>query len=129
MTSTSETLNLAADLIQQRGWTFGDGWPFHNQPSSSLCLEGGIMAAVGMTVGDPLDVHGTVLRDVEHCPAYVAVRNYLDLDGLTRLYRWNDKRDRTESEVIEVLRAAAAIEQAREDQDAAWSTYAAQVTA
>jgi hypothetical protein len=55
------------------------------------------------------------------------------------LFQWNDETAldpergmvniRTAAEVIEVLRACAVIEQAREEQDAAWATYAELVTA
>jgi hypothetical protein len=45
------------------------------------------------------------------------------------LWGWNDRGSRTAAEVIEVLRACAVIEAAREEQDAAWETYAEVVTA
>jgi hypothetical protein len=82
------------------------------------------MAALGMTY----DGHADVLR----CPAYNAVRDHLQWDrslGKSYLFQWNDEPGRTASEVIEVLRATALIESAREEQDAAWETYAEVVTA
>lgn len=70
------------------------------------------------------------------CPAYMAVSGYLDRTPLPpvaplkdALWQWNDAPDRTASEVIEVLRACALIESAREEQEAAWETYAEVVTA
>ena len=69
---TSEVLNRAADLIEERGWTQGtQGWK----------------------------VDGA----------------FLDTD---EPWKWNDTRGRTASEVIEVLRATAVIEAARETEAA-----------
>jgi hypothetical protein len=121
---TSEVLNRAADLIEERGWTTGEGWPEADPEVTALCLEGGIMAAQGMTLSNQAGLFT--------CPAYRAVRDYLDWQpkiGQTYLFQWNDRPNRTAAEVIEVLRACALIEQAREEQDAAWATYAGLVTA
>jgi hypothetical protein len=127
---TSDVLNEAADLIQQRGWTQGIfGWG-DIDPNSGLCLEGGIAAASGIGM-----IHDTSTLDtpsIKACPAYKAVAAYLDMGGpfcRGALWTWNDAVDRTAAEVIEVLRAAAVIEAAREEQDAAWETYAEVVTA
>lgn len=110
---TSETLNLAADLIQQRGWTTGS-W---DAPDGGLCLEGAINAARGM--------EGEIFC---HCPAADAVRSYL---GTRFLWAWNDHLRSAPTgwvggsieaatahgteRVIETLRAAALVEQAREE--------------
>lgn len=120
---TSEVLNTAADLIQRQGWTTGTkGWPGYGT-GTALCLEGGIIAALGMTFRD---IRERGIREaLWDCPAYQAVESYTntprDGDSGTegRLWRFNDKVDRTASEVIETLRAAAAIEAAREDAAAA----------
>jgi hypothetical protein len=115
MTHTvSETLNKAADLIEERGWTTGpDGWAHIRRESEPLCLEGALMAASGMNRSD---IHAFYTD----CPAYDAVADYLDRDPLPRvapisgaLWQWNDSQNSAE-EVIEVLRAAAVIEEARE---------------
>lgn len=110
---TSEVLNRAADLIEERGWVQGNGG---FDGSAGLCLEGGIFAASGLgwTVAAEMAAReGT-------CPAYEAVLNHLSIGGDRsyggRLWLWNDKPARTAAEVIEVLRAAAAIEQARESE-------------
>jgi hypothetical protein len=121
---TSEVLNAAADLIEARGWRQGEpGW--RSGGSAGLCLEGALIAALSL---DHLEVYG--------CPAYAAVADYLDRTPAPSiapvkdaLWQWNDAPGRTASEVIEVLRAAAVIEAAREEQDAAWATYADAVTA
>ena len=127
--SLSDTLNAAADLIQTRGWTtiedsFGDAdtdpWGGGSGADAPVCLEGAIAAASGMdlTLGNAT---GTTSWDVQHCPAYKVVYDYLKgtdwWDGTlftSRLYDFNDAPGRTKEEVIEVLRAAAVIEAAKE---------------
>lgn len=122
---TSEVLNRAADLIEERGWQKGDGWCTTRNEGAPVCLEGGLMAAMGIRV----DVLSTgALQSLWTCPAYSAVAAYLDRDvtledrgygeasPLEALYWWNDKS--TATEVIEVLRAVAVIEAAREEQAA-----------
>lgn len=107
---TSEVLNRAADLIEERGWTTGSkGWAY--KPNDPLCLEGGLIAASGMT-WDDLDP-----AEFYQCPAYLAVEDYLDLrEGreFREAWQWNDAEHRTASEVVEVLRACAVIEASRE---------------
>lgn len=103
---TSEVLDLAADKIRERGWTQGlGGWPGWG-PDDALCLEGGIMAALGYDEETPERLY-------RGCPAFGAVRDYLGL-GDDFLFPWNDASGRTQQEVIEVLRAAAAVERAKE---------------
>ena len=122
MTQTvSETLYRAADLIESRGWTKGGGGdaepedfdPWGKGGDSPVCLEGAIFAAAGG------DEWWQVSMVVNACPAGQAVRDYLGMDSYSgpssaRLYRFNDQRGRTAAEVIEVLRAAALIEAAKE---------------
>jgi hypothetical protein len=113
---TSEVLNRAADLIQERGWVQGEGWSGVDD-RDGLCLEGGIMAAAGISGFG-------AIGDVQACPAYKAVADYIGLDlpgGATFAWRWNDSQNRTATEVIETLRAAAVIESARESELAAVS--------
>jgi hypothetical protein len=112
--ATSEVLNRAADLIEERGWTKGGGWPTADDEGAALCLEGGIMAALGLHFDKDDD-------DVEQCPAYRAVHFYLGLKWgdvadwpQDPLWTWNDDHGSEES-VIEVLRATAVIEAAREN--------------
>lgn len=115
--NTSEVLNRAADLIEEHGWTQGThGWPRGNGEHAPLCLEGGMIAALGRNWRD-LDVNA-----FWDCPAYRAVKSYLGdrcRNALTGeddadLWAWNDTVASTASEVIEVLRAVAVIEAARE---------------
>lgn len=120
--NTSEILNRAADLIEERGWSKGvDAWT--PESGGGLCLEGAIMAAAGITRH----------IDAPNCHAYRSVRLHLGdrcrnavLPGADddRLWAWNDTVARTAEEVIEVLRACALIEASREEQDAAYATYA-----
>lgn len=113
---TSEVLNRAADMIEQYGWTTisdvdpidGNPWGGNGQP---MCLEGGILAAMGLEP-NPRGLLGSVEGELLSCPAYKAMQEYL---GEERLYRYNDAEGRTKQEVIEVLRAAAVVEQAKEN--------------
>lgn len=114
---TSQILDCAADEIEARGWHVGSGgWGWGGQ-QSPLCLEGAIGAAQGISDG--------LSRAFNTCPAGRAVRDYLDMgeynhDFVSRedpgaaLYVWNDTPLRTQQEVIEVLRAAAAVERVKE---------------
>ena len=113
MLTVSETLNRAADLIEERDWVQGDGWVGATE-GTRLCLEGGIMAASGFGYHD----YSRFIK----CPAYLAVGRYLEHET-PYPFIWNDRENRTTSEVIEVLRACALIEAAKE-QEAAWATYA-----
>lgn len=117
--TTSETLNKAADLIEERGWRVGPGgWGYGGTP---LCLEGGIIAALGFKGFGDVELR---LDEFFTCPAYRAVSDYLGLDPsltpagtpVNPLYRFNDKKGRTQAEVIATLRAAALIEAAKENQ-------------
>jgi len=125
---TSEVLDLAADVIEQRGWTIGT-WN-NTMENAPVCIEGGIAAALGITI----DLGGTpddgVYTCFTTCPAYVAVQDYLGVnallyswnDDLTAVARWEDgaiveppQYAHTQAEVIETLRAAAAVERAKEE--------------
>lgn len=111
---TSDVLDLAADAVQMGDWTQYTGW---TERDGGICLEGGILAARG----------GTTSREANNCPVGQAVREYLGLtptydpdsfwesgDPNAPLYNWNDADGRTKEEVIEVLRAAAAVERVKE---------------
>lgn len=100
----SETLDLAADLVRDKGWTQGaSGWE-----GPRVCLEGAIAAASGLDVF--ADGIGTMA--VNQCPAGRAVRRHLCYYGM--LWAWNDREGRTAVEVEGVLRSAAAAERAKE---------------
>ena len=110
---TSEILNRAADLIEEHGW--GQGGATWKDVGAGLCLEGGIVAAMGVDMSRRM----APPEGFEKCSAYRAVWDFLQDDdrwGFFRnhLYNWNDERTRTAEEVIEVLRAAAVIEASRE---------------
>lgn len=117
--NVSDTLNLAADLIEERGWARGEeGWsvPTDDGGRSNdgpLCLEGAIAAAMGKVAniggGD-----GIWPDEINTCSAGAAVRAYLAWHPSIWLCGWNDQSDRTATEVVEVLRATALIESARE---------------
>ncbi len=111
--TVSDTLNTAADLIETHGWTKGTaGWPGYGG-GSKLCIEGGIIAALGGTFQ-------SIRRDdLTDCPAYRAVERYTETprsdEGKGRLFRFNDANGRTAVEVVATLRAVALIEAARDD--------------
>lgn len=111
---TSEILNKAADQIQARGWTQVFGW--NTCDRTPLCLEGGIQAAMGLRHASSMLDEYDLFRT---CPAYRAVVSYLGQDGnqIFMAYDYNDAPGRTKAEVIEVLRAAAVIEEAKEKAD------------
>lgn len=107
---TSEVLNRAADLIEERGWTRGS---WGGGSGRALCLEGGIIAALGSQFDDPSFNYDKFSA----CPAYVAVENYLVSAGRLAdddsLWAWNDDMPDMEP-VIAVLRAAALVEETKE---------------
>lgn len=130
---TSEVLDLAADEIQRRGWAWGgnaehgdDPWGFKG---GSVCLEGAIFAVLGWSEIE-MSATGGVFGLYGTCPAYRAVADYLGgryvpespnlVEGEwanmpERLFGWNDRDERTADEVIALLRAAAAVERAKEE--------------
>lgn len=109
---TSEVLDLAADKIEENGWRTGGGWwPTHGR--QELCLEGGLIAALGLTPEelDPDDTDQWL--GFQSCPAYQAVRNHI---GTTKsLWSWNDSQN-TKERVLEALRGAAEAERQKEQQ-------------
>ena len=114
---TSEVLHIAADLIERRGWSRGAGWG--NGPGSSLCLEGGILAALGYEEGQEVAQDQEGHYHFRQCPAYVAVKEFLGerMEDTEHLWRWNDGQ-RQAAPVIEVLRAAAEAEYLKERTEA-----------
>lgn len=116
---TSEVLDLAADKIQQHGWTQGHtGWPGPVN-LGPLCLEGALMAALGLDRDIFMEQGSGITATLEfiNCPAYQAVSSYLaDRRDEPResIFWWNDEDGRTAAEVIEVLRGVAAVERVRE---------------
>ncbi len=127
---TSEVLLAAARLMETHGWRQGDGWPTDLSVSQPLCLEGAIMAALGLTMDDAFSTDDS--EDwFRACPAYSAVMDYLADDDRWALFRqraydWNDVPSRTADEVVEVLHAAALIEAAREQAEVGASGVAAE---
>lgn len=111
----SEVLDKAADAIQERGWEKGGGWhdPRPEHAGRPVCLEGAIQAASGMRIYGTSPNWRKVFKG---CDAYQAMGAYLELDlSCQDLYDWNDFSARTQDQVIEVLRAAAAVERAKEE--------------
>lgn len=116
---TSEILNRSADEILGRGWVQGGSAAANDDPwgtqteGAPVCLEGGIIAAMGIKIED----FGIPPDDFHHCPAYAAVQQYIGFGENDLVFEWNDVPERTAEEVIEVLRACAVIEEARENSE------------
>jgi hypothetical protein len=114
---TSEVLNKAADLIEERGWSQGTGWHTALADSVPVCAEGGIWCA---TETDNNRRDYAALRAAKGAfRAYLTDRFPEHIHpnaGCVIGWSWNDDPERTAAEVIEVLRAAAVIEQARESE-------------
>lgn len=97
---TSEVLHLAADAIERDGWWHPDR--LARGKAQPLCASNAIVKAAG----------------VPYCGAHVALVAYLSgtaAGPVRTIFDWNDAPGRTAAEVIEVLRATAAIEASRED--------------
>lgn len=114
----SEVLDLAADLIEARGWTTGSaGWRVQ---SGALCIEGAIAAAMGLSIDAQHDPDEVELAQLHACPAYFAVLNYLgDTEGKLpiNLWYWNDHKAKDtggQDYVLSVLRGAAAFQRGLE---------------
>jgi hypothetical protein len=113
---TSEILNKAADLIEERGWTQqsddNDPWGGGATGTAPVCIEGGILAAMGLGYegNSPSGVHG----ELRKCPAYKAVMEHLGYTPWGNLYLYNDTPGRTAEEVIGTLREVAKIEAEKE---------------
>jgi hypothetical protein len=105
---TSEVLNRAADLIQERGWAKGSGWCLSGDTGGPLCLEGGLNVAAGYVGAIPVR---EVVRDylTSTRPEHISPEL-----GYVIPFAWNDSR-KSAAEVIEVLRACAVVEAAKED--------------
>ncbi len=90
MSDVADVLNRAADHIEGYGWTkgtFEDG-------DGHVCLIGALDKAT----------------DIVHVPTWVmfeAAEALRDEIGDTSLIRWNDAEERTEAEVLALLRKVA----------------------
>lgn len=121
---TSEVLDKAADEIERRGWVQGTGWLSPaSSPADPVCLEGAIMAAIGMRIDEDESVDDTQFTPLVTCPAYRAMTDYLGRLPVTAnpsgfegqpLYWWNDEDAVDADHVVEVLRAAAMVERTKE---------------
>lgn len=102
------SLEKAAELIESRGWANGAGWPNPADQTAPLCLEGGIMAALGINVVSNLD-EGDPIGFLAKCPAYRTVKDHLGTQyPIDRVWAWNDRPERTVEQVTELLRTVAA---------------------
>jgi hypothetical protein len=111
---TSEVLDRAADLIEERGWGSG---PTSVMGVGGACLIGAMYAASndGAFADDECAPYVWIAKSDPGLSAFHYLRH---LDGYiyrpADLWHWNDTPGRTASEVVEVLRACAVIEASRE---------------
>lgn len=90
--NTSEILNTAADLIEERGWRQGTAGA-----GEGVCAISALAAAAP---GPSKWLH--------------AANVFADYLSVELVFVWNDAPERTATDVVAALRSAAAIEQARE---------------
>lgn len=127
----SEVLDLAADVVEQRGWITGV-WN-NTREDAPVCIEGAIAAALGIEEDLGSQAGTGPYQEFETCPAYRAVQEYLEFEEVdSPLYFWNDAvvspavwedgeevspvvLAHSQQEVVETLRAAAAVERAKEE--------------
>jgi hypothetical protein len=112
LVETSEVLDLAADHLRRNGLFKGGAHGEGDLRTAPACTVGAITL---MAIWGNDRAAGNVAID--------QVRDYIGGDVVA----WSDAPGRTAEEVVEALRACAVIEAAREEQDAAWETYAPQV--
>ena len=100
--NTSEILDRAADLIEERGWT--QGW--YCGPTGELCAAGAMFVAIGLRPAG-----WTAPEHPAHRRAMVAFeRHLMDTFDYFGAHNWNDEPGRTQAEVVNALRAAARAE-------------------
>ena len=93
---TSEVLNTAADIIEKQGW-WQDG-----RDAVGVCASNAIARA----------------SEIGYHPAHERFIDHIGGVKLQDIFDWNDAPGRTAAEVVETLRAAAVIAEAREVEDA-----------
>lgn len=119
-TPTSEVLTLAADTIRDSGWATVGGWvgDYEQRRTGAVCIEGGLMAALGLSFPSEDDNGNPVLAELKECPAYKAVHDYLVEKGRMEYGSWlwyfNDSVARNKADVIRVLRTVARREKKKE---------------
>jgi hypothetical protein len=135
MTTISETLNRAADVLQVRGWTratreIENYWFPKACETTPVCVQGAIRAGAGLYT----DTDGPLGRHDDARDAKAWLVEYLTttrpesinpLSGTVIPFGWNDEPGRTVEEVIEVLRAAAATAEVRESETVSTAAVAA----
>lgn len=96
---TSEVLNKAADLIEVEGW-----WQDRPGGGVGKCASNAISTVAQR-------------EQVSILPAHIAFAEHVGVGRplVRNIADWNDAPERTATEVIEALRAAALIEAAKEN--------------
>jgi hypothetical protein len=116
----SEVLNVAADVLDGDGWYQGGYAPDQTVDGASMeglpvCTMGAIYRAARTPLAwsEGLDCWIGVDTRVGDLAAE-ALAHYLGTSNIAAIPLWNDARDQTQAEVTAALRAAALIEQAKE---------------
>jgi hypothetical protein len=99
----------AAKVIQGRGHSKG----LYEQHTGEVCAVGALMAAEGKTPAHGLNPIGHVSQAVWFLSSRI-MSNTVDADPIERIADWNDAPERTASEVVETLLAAAKAIEERE---------------
>ena len=96
MSKVDDTLNLAAELVEKRGWT----QKTYETRDGQVCLMGAVHMALG--------IEPNVFTDDETFNIYLAARDRLqDILDVDSPIEWNDQPERTKEQVVSALRAAA----------------------
>ena len=125
-TTVSEVLDLAADDIERNGWAWGPMGMSVDGPHCILGAIGSVSGVEPLTIG-PGTEYAYSAYNMHLAGTTAAAQALVDyfggadqLEGLpayTVVYRWNDKLGRQQHEVVEALRAAAAVQRAYETED------------
>lgn len=90
---TSQVLEEAAELIEQG---FNKGW-YSNNEQTAFCTVGALNKVTDERFHSAVSVGGW------HHPAIDALTSFLDLPSKEFIPDWNDKPERTQEEVIDVM--------------------------
>jgi hypothetical protein len=103
----ADLLRFAALYLRRHGWTQGDYYTVvFDALTPRCCVSGAIGIATYRTVVDVPFITDRPERS-EYYAAMRALVDYLDLEAISDVFRWNDTTGRTLTEVVDALNAAA----------------------
>jgi hypothetical protein len=103
----ADLLRFAALYIRRHGWTTCDYYTVvFDAVTPRACASGALAMAA---YGSPIEVPFIADRPerADYRAALRALMDYLDLNGASEVFLWNDGPGRTAAEVIDALNAAA----------------------